>query len=42
LGARAHPLLPAIRKAELADPQHRHISDYINRMVGYLPDQISK
>ena len=42
LGARARPLLPAIRKAELADPLHKDASDYISRMVGYLPDQIGK
>lgn len=42
LGARARPLLPAIQKAELADPLHKDASDYISRMVGYLPDQIGK
>ncbi len=42
LGARARPLLPAIRKAELNDLQHKHASDYISRMVDYLPDQIGR
>jgi hypothetical protein len=42
LGARARPLLPAIRKAELTDPLHKDASDYVSRMAGYLPDQIGK
>jgi len=40
LGARARPLLPAIREAKLTDPRHRDVSDYVARMVVYLPDQI--
>lgn len=42
LGARARPLLSAIQKAKLTDPLHKDASDYVGRMVDYLPEQIGK
>lgn len=40
LGSLARPLIPAIREAKLADPAHKDISDYVGRMVGYLPGKL--
>ena len=37
-GARAAPALPAIRAAK--SPGKDHLSDYVNRMVEYLPPQL--
>ncbi|MBM3853602.1 MAG: sulfatase [Verrucomicrobia bacterium] len=37
LGPRAIPLLPSIKQATLKDPAHPHLSDYVSRMVEYLP-----
>ncbi len=42
LGPLARPLLPAIRQAKLAAPGHKDVSDYVNRLVEYLPDRIGK
>jgi uncharacterized sulfatase len=41
LGTRARPLLPSIRQARLDDPRHKDISDYIGRMVEYLPGRLA-
>lgn len=41
LGARARPLLPAIRQSKLSDPKNKDMSDYIGRMTGYLPQRIA-
>lgn len=40
LGARAVSLLPAIRAAALRDPAHKDASDYVQRMVEYVPGRI--
>jgi HEAT repeat protein len=42
LGPRARPLLPTLRQAALRDPAHKDISDYVGRMIDYLPEQISQ
>ncbi|MEW6305920.1 MAG: sulfatase-like hydrolase/transferase [Verrucomicrobiota bacterium] len=42
LGARARSLLPDVAKATLRDPAHKDASDYVARMVGYLPERIGK
>jgi hypothetical protein len=42
LGKRARPLLPAIRAADLRDPAHKDASDYVGRMVQYVPERIEK
>ncbi len=42
LGARARPLLPAIQQAKLTDPRHKDASDYVARLVEYLPGQIGQ
>jgi HEAT repeat protein len=42
LGKAAAPLVPAIRGAVLRDPQHKDLSDYVGRMVEYLPKQIGE
>jgi uncharacterized sulfatase len=41
LGPRAAPLLPVIRGATLRDPAQKDITDYIGRMVGYLPERLA-
>ncbi len=41
LGKTARPLVPAIQRALLRDPQHKDISDYVGRMVDYLPKQLA-
>lgn len=40
MGGAARPLLATIKEARLASAEHKDISDYIGRMVGYLPEQI--
>lgn len=40
LGAAARPLLPAIRGAGKPDPLHKDISDYVRRVVAYLPERM--
>lgn len=42
LGARARPLLPAVRVAKLADAAHKDVAEYVGRMVDYVPDRIEK
>lgn len=44
LGKRAKRLLPAIRSEAAAkrDPAHNDASDYVARMVGYLPEQLTE
>ena len=42
LGTRARPLIPAIRAATYVDPANKDVTDYISRMVGYLPGRISE
>ncbi len=42
LGARARPLIPAIRAATYVDPSNKDVTDYIGRMVGYLPGRIGE
>ncbi|HEY1110875.1 MAG TPA: sulfatase, partial [Opitutaceae bacterium] len=42
LGSVARPLIPAIREAKLVDPAHKDMSDYIGRMVGYLPEKLAQ
>jgi len=44
LGVRAKPLVPALQSEAAArrDPAHKDASDYVGRMVGYLPEQIGK
>jgi N-sulfoglucosamine sulfohydrolase len=42
LGSSARTLVPAIREAKLASTEHKDISDYIGRMVDYLPEQLSR
>jgi uncharacterized sulfatase len=42
LGARALPLLPAIKNAESKNTEHKDVVDYINRMVSYLPEKIAR
>jgi N-sulfoglucosamine sulfohydrolase len=42
LGPRARPALPAIRQAELKDPEHTDAADYVGRMVGYLPERLGR
>lgn len=42
LGPRALPLVPAIRAATYVDPKNKDVTDYIGRMVGYLPAQIGR
>jgi N-sulfoglucosamine sulfohydrolase len=42
LGTHAAALVPAIRKAALRDPAHKDVSDYVERMVEYLPEQLSQ
>lgn len=41
LGARARPLIPAIRAARLVDPRNKDYTDYVGRMVDYLPDRLA-
>ena len=41
LGSAARPLLPAIRTAALRDPAHKDVSDYVGRMVEYLPGMLA-
>lgn len=40
LGSAARPLIPAIRQARLVTPGHKDASDYVGRMVEYLPEKI--
>ncbi|MBI4625817.1 MAG: HEAT repeat domain-containing protein [Verrucomicrobia bacterium] len=40
LGPLARPLLPAIRQAKLVAPNHKDVSDYVGRIVEYLPGRI--
>ena len=40
LGAQARPLLPAIRAAKMTVPDQKDASDYVGRMVDYLPGRI--
>ena len=40
LGTAARPLLPAIRAAAMTVPEHKDVSDYVNRLVEYLPGRI--
>jgi HEAT repeat protein len=40
LGTAARPLLPAIRAAAMTVPEHKDVSDYVNRLVEYLPARI--
>ncbi len=40
LGAAARPLLPVIRNAKLVVPGQKDASDYVGRMVEYLPGRI--
>jgi arylsulfatase A-like enzyme len=40
LGPTARPLLPAIRAAKLTVPAQKDMTDYVGRMVDYLPGQI--
>jgi hypothetical protein len=40
LGPRARPLVPAIRAARLVDPKNKDYSDYVGRMVDYLPGRL--
>jgi N-sulfoglucosamine sulfohydrolase len=40
LGAQARPLLPAIRAAKMTVPGQKDASDYVGRMVDYLPGRI--
>jgi len=40
LGPQARPLLPAIRAAKLTVPGQKDASDYVGRMVDYLPGRI--
>ncbi len=40
LGPPARPLLPAIRAARLVDPKNKDYSDYVGRMVDYLPGRL--
>jgi len=40
LGAAARPLLPVIRNAKLTVPGQKDASDYVGRMVEYLPERI--
>ena len=40
IGPAARPLLPAIRAAKLTVPGQKDMSDYVGRMVEYLPGQI--
>jgi len=42
LGPAARPLLPAIRQAKLVSPGHKDASDYIGRMVEYLPERLGQ
>ncbi len=42
LGAAARPLLPTIREARLVAPGHKDASDYVGRMVEYLPEKIAQ
>ena len=42
LGTRARPLIPAIRAATYVDLANKDVTDYISRMVGYLPGRISE
>ncbi len=41
LGAAALPLVPTIREARIEDPRQRHIADYVNRLVDYLPERLA-
>jgi N-sulfoglucosamine sulfohydrolase len=40
MGAAARPLLPTIREAKLVVPGQKDASDYVGRMVDYLPGRI--
>jgi len=40
LGPLARPLLPAIRAAKLTSPENKDMTDYVGRMVDYLPERI--
>jgi uncharacterized sulfatase len=40
LGAAARPLLPVIRNAKMTVPGQKDASDYVGRMVDYLPGRI--
>jgi uncharacterized sulfatase len=40
LGPAARPLVPVIRQVKISAPGHKDISDYIGRMVEYLPGQL--
>ena len=40
LGDRARPLIPAIRAAAFSTPAHKDVSDYVTRMVEYLPAKL--
>jgi uncharacterized sulfatase len=40
LGPLARSLLPAIREAKISVPEHKDASDYVSRMVEYLPGRI--
>lgn len=42
LGPRARPLIPAIRAATYVDPKNKDVTDYISRMVEYLPGRIGE
>lgn len=42
LEARARPLLPAIRQAKLTVAGQKDLSDYVGRMVDYLPERIAR
>jgi HEAT repeat protein len=44
LGALARPLLPTIQSeaASRRDPAHKDASDYVARMVGYLPEKLTQ
>ncbi len=40
LGPLARPLLPAIRAARLRSPENKDMTDYVGRMVDYLPARL--
>ncbi len=41
LGPLARPLIDDIRAAQMKDPAHKDATDYVGRMVGYLPAQLA-